>query len=377
MASVTKNLAFAITSSTSHETPFLLARRFSTLDHITNGRFGWNIVTGWKKSAFQAIGLDDAIEHDQRYERADEYLRLLYKLWEGSWANDAVVQDIETDTYANPDRVRTIKHDGKFYKVNSKHIVPPSPQRTPFLFQAGTSEAGIHFASTHAEAAFVGGTTPAQTASKVTKLRAALAEKGRDAQNFKIFISFCPILGKTDEEAQNKLTEYKKYASVIGGLVQVSGVTGIDLSKVPLDHELSAADSGQSKIRSHLESFTDNTEGESWTARRVAEFASIGGLAPFSVGSPKTVADEMERWIDEAGVDGFNIVSVVTPQSFEDVVELLVPELRRRGLYPEPSDDDEEPLTARERVFGKGQASLAPEHLGSTYKYDVYKEDTA
>lgn len=301
----------------------------------------------------------------------------LFRLWEGSWANDAVVQDIETDTYANPDRVRTIKHDGKFYKVNSKHIVPPSPQRTPFLFQAGTSEAGINFASTHAEAAFVGGTTPAQTASKVTKLRAALAEKGRDAQNFKIFISFCPILGKTDEEAQNKLTEYKKYASVIGGLVQVSGVTGIDLSKVPLDHELSAADSGQSKIRSHLESFTDNTEGESWTARRVAEFASIGGLAPFSVGSPKTVADEMERWIHEAGVDGFNIVSVVTPQSFEDVVELLVPELRRRGLYPEPSDDDEEPLTARERVFGKGQASLAPEHLGSTYKYDVYKEDTA
>ncbi|RSL75702.1 hypothetical protein CEP51_010620 [Fusarium floridanum] len=373
MAAVTKRLNFAITSSTSHEPPFLLARRFSTLDHITNGRFGWNIVTGWKKSAFQAIGLDEAFEHDLRYERSDEYLRVLYKLWEGSWADDAVVEDAENDIYANPDRVRTIKHEGRFFKVTSKHIVPPSPQRTPFLFQAGTSGAGVNFASTHAEAAFVGGTTPSQTAPKVAQLRAALAEKGRDPRAFKVFISFCPILGKTDEEAQAKLEEHKKYASVIGGLVQVSGVTGIDLSKVPLDHELSAADAGQAVIRTHLDSFVTSADGQAWTTRRVAEFASIGGLAPFAVGSPQTVADEMERWINEADVDGFNLVAVVTPGSFEDVVELLVPELRRRGLYPEPSTEE---LTTREQVHGKGKRSLDDSHIGSQYKYDVYKEES-
>ncbi|KAK7420705.1 hypothetical protein QQZ08_010286 [Neonectria magnoliae] len=375
MAAVTKKLAFAITSSTSHEPPFLLARRFSTLDHLTQGRFGWNIVTGWKKSAFQAIGLDEAIDHDLRYERSDEYLRLLYKIWEGSWADDAVVEDRENDIYANPDRVRTIKHEGRFYKFTSKHIVPPSPQRTPFLFQAGASGAGIDFASTHAEAAFVGGTTPTQTAPKVAKLRASLAEKGRDARRFKAFISFCPILGKTEEEAKAKLEEYKKYASVIGGLVQVSGVTGIDLSKAPLDRELSATDAGESVIRSHLESFVTSTGGENWTPRRVAEFASIGGLAPFAVGTAQTVADEMERWIREADIDGFNLVAVVTPGSFEDVVELLVPELRKRGLYPEESTDEGETLTARERVHGKGQKGLAADHIGSTYKYDVYNEN--
>ncbi|KAL2858053.1 luciferase-like domain-containing protein [Aspergillus pseudoustus] len=374
MAAVTKRLSFAITSSTSHEPPFLLARRFSTLDHLTNGRFGWNIVTGWKKSAFQAIGLDEAIDHDLRYERSDEYLRVLYKLWEGSWADDAVVQDAENDIYADPSRVRTIKHEGKFYKMTSKHMVPPSPQRTPFLFQAGTSGAGVDFASTHAEAAFVGGNTPSQTAPKVAKLRAALAEKGRDPRSLKVFISLCPVLGTTDEEARAKLEDQKKYASVVGGLVHISGVTGIDLSKVPLDEELSAADAGQSQIRTHLDSFVNSPSGEQkWTPRRVSEFAAIGGLAPLAIGNPQTVADEMERWINEADIDGFNLVSVVTPQSFEDVVELLVPELRRRGLYAEPS---EESLTTREQVYGKGRRSLDGDHVGSQYKYAVYKEDS-
>ncbi|KAL4782576.1 luciferase-like domain-containing protein [Aspergillus varians] len=304
-AAATKRLSFAITSSTSHEPPFLLARRFSTLDHITNGRFGRNIVTGWKKSAFQAIGLDEAIDHDLRYERSEEYLRVLYKLWEGSWADDAVVQDIENDIYADPNRVRTIKHEGKFYKMTSKHMVPPSPQRTPFLFQVGTSSAGVNFASTHAEAAFVGGNTPSQTAAKVAKLRAAVAEKGRDPHSLKVFISLCPVLGETDEEARTKLEEQKKYASVVGGLVHISGVTGIDLSKVPLDDELSAADAGQSQIRKH-------------------------------------------------------------------VVELLVPELRRRGIYAEPS---KESLTTREQVYEKGRRSLDGGHVGSRYKYAVYREN--
>jgi alkanesulfonate monooxygenase SsuD/methylene tetrahydromethanopterin reductase-like flavin-dependent oxidoreductase (luciferase family) len=139
MAAVTKNLAFGITASTSFEPPFLLAKRFSTLDHLTNGRIGWNIVTSWKKSAFKAIGISTPIEHDQRYAQADEYLRVLYKLWEGSWAEDAVIEDVENDAYVDPERVRQINHHGRFFDLETRHIVDPSPQRTPFLFQAGTS----------------------------------------------------------------------------------------------------------------------------------------------------------------------------------------------------------------------------------------------
>jgi alkanesulfonate monooxygenase SsuD/methylene tetrahydromethanopterin reductase-like flavin-dependent oxidoreductase (luciferase family) len=139
MAAVTKRLSFGITASTTFEPPFLLAKRFSTLDHLTDGRIGWNIVTSWKKAAFKAIGLDSPIEHDERYARADEYLRVLYKLWEGSWANDAIAPNAENDEYADPDKIRTVHHHGKYYNLDTRHITDPSPQRTPFLFQAGTS----------------------------------------------------------------------------------------------------------------------------------------------------------------------------------------------------------------------------------------------
>jgi len=123
MAAVTKNLTFAITASTSFEPPFLLAKRFSTLDHLTDGRFGWNIVTSWKKAAFKAIGLENPIEHDERYAQADEYLRVLYKLWEGSWSDEAIVEDVANDTYAEPEKVRQINHHGKYFDLETRHIV--------------------------------------------------------------------------------------------------------------------------------------------------------------------------------------------------------------------------------------------------------------
>ncbi|KAH1902625.1 hypothetical protein KXV57_007332 [Aspergillus fumigatus] len=282
MAAVTKHLTFAITSSTSSEAPFLLAKRFSTLDHMTQGRFGWNIVTSYKKAAFKAIGLDSPIEHDERYRQADEYLRVLYK---GRGAGDP--------------------------------------------------------------------------------------------RSIKVFATFTPILGRTDEEARAKYEELKKYASVVGGLVLFSGWTGIDISRIPLDQEITAADSAEAgRIVSILDAFTTTSKDiPRWTPRVVAEKASIGGLGPVAIGSAATVADEMERWIVEADLDGFNIGHVSTPGTFEDVVELLVPELRRRGLYPEQPAQDAEALTARERVYGKGQRGLRADHPGSRYKYDVYVDD--
>ncbi|KAF7562606.1 hypothetical protein G7046_g1512 [Stylonectria norvegica] len=374
MAAVTKNLAFGITASTSFEPPFLLAKRFSTLDHFTRGRIGWNIVTSWKKAAFKAIGLDNPIDHDERYLQADEYLRVLYKLWEGSWADDAIAPDPENDTYADPDKIRTINHKGKYFALSTKHIVDPSPQRTPFLFQAGTSPAGSEFAATHAEAIFVSSHSPNVLRPKVDNIRKLAAAQGRDPRSIKVFATFTPILAETDEAAQAKHEELKKYASTIGGLVLFSGWTGIDISKIPLDQEITAADSLEAnKVRSILDAFTTTSkEIPKWTPRVVAERASIGGLGPVSIGSPQTVADELEEWVREADVDGFNLAYVTTPGSFEDVVRLLIPELRRRGIYPEL---EEEQLTAREKIYGKGQRGLRDDHAGSKYKYAVYKED--
>ncbi|OAL04497.1 Nitrilotriacetate monooxygenase component A/pristinamycin IIA synthase subunit A [Phaeosphaeriaceae sp. SRC1lsM3a] len=377
MAAVTKHLAFAITASTSFEPPFLLAKRFSTLDHMTGGRFGWNIVTSWKKAAFKAIGVDTPIEHDERYAQADEYLRVLYKLWEGSWSPDAIISDTSTDSYVDPDKIRTIKHSGKYFNLESRHIVDPTPQRTPFLFQAGTSSAGSEFAATHAEAIFVSSHSPVVLAPKIAKIRELAEAKGRDPASIKFFSTFTPVLGRTDEEAQEKYEELKSYASEIGGLVLVSGWTGIDLSKYPPDHVLTANDATEdNRVRSLLDQFTvTSPEVPEWTPRVIAEKASIGGLGPVSVGSPAKVADELERWVKEADVDGFNIGYVTTPGSFEDVVDLLVPELRRRGIYAEvPSEDADEEWTAREKVYGKGQKGLRDDHEGARYRYDAYEE---
>ncbi|KAI1496942.1 HK97 family phage prohead protease [Biscogniauxia marginata] len=376
MAAVTKNLTFAITASTSFEPPFLLAKRFSTLDHFTKGRIGWNIVTSWKKAAFKAIGLDNPIEHDERYRQADEYLRVLYKLWEGSWADDAVAPDPANDSWADPDKIRTINHQGKYFKLSTRHIVDPSPQRTPLLFQAGTSAAGSEFASIHAEAIFVSSHSPKVLRPKIDNIRNLAEKQGRDPRSIKFFATFTPILGRTDEEAKAKYEELKKYTSVVGGLVLVSGWTGIDLSKLPLDQEITAADSVEvHKVRSILESFTTTSEKiPKWTTRVIAERASIGGLGPVAIGSPQTVADELEKWVTEGDLDGFNIAYATTPGSFEDLVDLLIPELRRRGIYPDLPGDDEV-LTAREKIYGKGQKGLRDDHPGSAYKYPVYKED--
>ena len=377
MAAVTKNLAFAITATTSFEQPFVLAKRFATLDHLTNGRFGWNIVTGYKKSAFKAIGFDSTVDHDERYLQAEEYMQILYKLWEHSWSDDALIADPNTDTYFDPHKVRHISHKGKYWNLETKFLVSPSPQRTPFLFQAGASPAGSAFAARHAEAIFVSGHSPASLKPKIAGIRKLAEAGGRDPASIKFFTTLTPILGRTGEEAGAKLERAKKYASTIGGLVLFSGWTGIDISKVPLDREISEKDSTEAgRINSVMSAFASASEGApKWTPRDVAEQVSIGGLGPNIVGTPAAVAAEMERWINEADLDGFNIAYVTTPGTFEDVVELLIPELRRRGLYPEQAPEYDPPWTAREKVYGRGQARLREDHFGSTFKYD-FQNDT-
>jgi len=242
------------------------------------------------------------------------------------------------------------------------------------LFQAGTSSAGSKFASTHAEAIFVSSHSASLLRPKIAGIRELAEEGGRDPKSLKFFATFTPILGKTEAEAKAKYEKLKSYASVIGGLVLFSGWTGIDISKIPLDEEITAEHSTEAnKVTSILSAFTTTSKDiPKWTPRVVAEKAAIGGLGPVGIGTPAQVADELEKWIEEADLDGFNIGYVTTPGSFEDVVDLLVPELRRRGVYPESV---EEGLTAREKVYGKGQLRLRDDHTGSAYKYDIYKED--
>ncbi|MFJ5383055.1 NtaA/DmoA family FMN-dependent monooxygenase, partial [Cupriavidus sp. CER94] len=188
MAAATRHLGFGVTVNLTYEQPYLLARRFSTLDHLTRGRVGWNIVTGYLDSAARAMGLDAQLAHDERYDRADEYLEVLYKLWEGSWQDDAVRRDKAARVFADPARVRKVSHHGRYYKVDGYHLSEPSPQRTPVLFQAGSSGRGQRFAARHAECVFISPPSKDAARKTVTALREQLVAAGRHPDDVKVFM---------------------------------------------------------------------------------------------------------------------------------------------------------------------------------------------
>ena len=171
MAAVTERLGFGVTKSLTYELPYSFAKTMTTLDHITKGRVAWNIVTSYQASAAENLGLDNQIPHDERYNVADEFMEVCYKLWEGSWEDDAVVMDKEKRVFTDPSKVHNINHEGKYFKVPGAHLGEPSPQRTPFLFQAGTSKAGMAFSGKHSEAVFVIGTSPEELRPTVDKVR--------------------------------------------------------------------------------------------------------------------------------------------------------------------------------------------------------------
>ena len=362
MALVTDHLGFGITAGTAYEHPYPFARRMSTLDHLTNGRVGWNVVTGYLPSAARNMGHDDQLEHDDRYEVADEYLEVLYKLWEGSWEDDAVVRNRETGVFTDPAKVHEIGHQGKNYTVPGIHLSEPSTQRTPVIYQAGASPRGIAFAAGNAEAIFVAASTKAGLKVTVKKLRDALEAAGRDRYSAKIYTLLTIITDETSEKAQAKSNDYLTYASEEGALVFMSGWMGIDLSQYDLDEPIGNVKSNA--IQSTVANFQEaNAEGGEWKVRDIARLGAIGGLGPFIVGSGEEIADALQEWVDETDVDGFNLAYAITPGTFEDVVAHVVPVLQARGVYPEAYVEG----TLRNKLHGRGDR-LPDEHRGASFR---------
>jgi FMN-dependent oxidoreductase (nitrilotriacetate monooxygenase family) len=366
MAAATKNLVFGVTVSLTYEKPYALARRLSTVDHLAEGRLAWNIVTSYLDSAARNHGLTEQIPHDERYAIAHEYMEVLYKLWEGSFRDDAVIANREKGPYIASDGVRQIHHKGKYFDVPGPHFVEPSPQRTPFLFQAGTSETGNAFGGKHGEAIFIAGQTTEGVKASVDNLRRIAKEEGRDENHLKIILGLTVIVAATDEEAIAKKDEWMQYADSEGVLALFGGWTGIDLSTVPDDTDFRLNDSPRvQSIVKRWASTVPGTDNLPWTKRRVVEYLSLGGSQTKAIGSASTVADELERWLDDTGVDGFNLAHITNPGSFEDIIEFLLPELQRRGRFR--TKVDKEGATAREAYIGSKR--LPEDHPGSQYKW--------
>jgi alkanesulfonate monooxygenase len=219
MAYVTRNLGFGVTCAVSYEHPYTLARRFSTLDHLTGGRIGWNVVTGYLNSAAKGVGLSRQPEHDTRYEIAEEYMQIVYKLWEGSWEDGAVLRDHGHRVFARPDKVHRIRHDGTYFQIEAMHLCEPSPQRTPLLYQAGASSRGRQFAATHAECVFINGPSKQVIAPIVADIRRRAGAAGRNPAEILILTMMTVITAEASKAARAKLEEYRSYASEEGALV--------------------------------------------------------------------------------------------------------------------------------------------------------------
>ena len=348
MAQATTHLGFGVTCALTYEHPYTFARRISTLDHLTRGRIGWNIVTGYLDSAARNLGLNRQPGHNERYDLADEYMDVVYKLWEKSWDDDAVVNDKARGVYAEPSRVHPINHEGRHYKVPGFHLCEPSPQRTPLLYQAGTSPRGTAFAAKHAECTFVSGPSKQVVKKYADDLRAAVRAAGRDGAELKIYAQALIITAPTAAEALAKYEEYRGHVDIEAALALLSGWTGVDFSRFALDATIEYIDSDAG--RSALASFSQADPERKWTVREAAQFIGLGGRGPVLVGDPAQVADQLEAWQDETGIDGFNLAFAVAHVSMRDVVELVVPELQRRGRYRR----EYEPGTLREQVFGRG-----------------------
>jgi long-chain alkane monooxygenase len=363
MAAVTEHLGFGITAGTAYEHPYPFARRMSTLDHLTKGRVGWNVVTGYLPSAARNMGQTDQLSHDDRYDVADEYLEVLYKLWEGSWEDDAVVEDRDANVFTDPTKVHPIEHHGEHFDVPGIHLSEPSVQRSPVIYQAGASPRGVRFAAENAEAVFVGAPTLPQLAATVTKIRDALEAAGRDRYAARVYTLLTVVTDATDELAQAKYEDFQSYASDLGALVLNSGWMGVDLSQYDLDEPLGNIESNAIQSAAANLAAATGSDGSAWTIRDIARQTAIGGLGPVEVGSGATIASRLQQIQDETDVDGFNLAYAVTPGTWEDVIAFVVPELRARGAYPTEYVQG----SLRQKLHGRGDR-LPAEHRGASFR---------
>lgn len=356
MAAVTRNLGFAVTGTTTYEPPFGWARRLSTLDHITNGRFGWNVVTGYLPDAAANYGLPAQAAHDDRYALADEFLEVIYKLLESSWDEDAVVRDRQSGVYTEPTRVHEIGHQGAHYRVAGPHLSEPSRQRTPVIFQAGTSERGKAFAARHAEGVFLLARTDAQAQADIADLRQQTVAAGRSADSLKVFLGVEVVTGRSRAEVEAKVGILADNRDVEGHLVLFSGWSGIDLSGDDTSRylEYRGGDAMQT-----MEKMLAEGSGRRNVAEVVAQLSHPANNRYFIAGTPDEVADRLEQLIDSTGADGINLVQHLSPGTFTDFIDLVVPELQRRGRYRTAYTPGE---TLRERLFGAGHARALAGH---------------
>lgn len=331
LAMVTKHIGLAATASTTYDAPYHIARRFASLDHISNGRAAWNIVTTSNPDAAKNFGMDEAMDHDERYHRAKEFFDVVTGLWD-SWADDAVIRDVESGIFSDPDKVHVLDHKGKYLNVRGPLNIARAPQGWPVIVQAGASDAGRQVAAETAEMVFASQRTLEDGKEYYADVKARAAKIGRNPDHIVILPSLMVMLGETDEEAKEKRALLDSGVHEDSAIPSLSIALGHDASVYdldkPLPDDIPETNDGVSSRASAIKL----ARREGLTVRQLAQ--RLGGHSGLAFnGTVKTVADNMEQWLDERGCDGFTMQFPYVPGGLVDFVDKLVPELQRRGIF--------------------------------------------
>ena len=330
IGAVTSKLGVAITKSATYFHPYELARIFASLDHISRGRVAWNIVTSLTASEAQNFGQDDHLDHEFRYERADEFVRTALKLW-SSWDSDALVVDKASGVFADPDKIRRVDHEGTFFRTRGPLNVPRSPQGHPVLIQAGSSNTGRDFAARWAEAIFEIDPTPEGRRAYYDDIKSRASNFGRNPDGVLIFPAFIPFIGETESIAREKQAFHNELADPISGLITLSVHTNHDFSRYDLDAPVE--DVKVTGTQGLFDTARRVANRDNLTLRDIGKWYAQGVLLPQYVGTASQVADQIEESFISGEADGFMVSAAQSPGTFNDFVDYVVPELQRRGLF--------------------------------------------
>ncbi|HZT87667.1 MAG TPA: LLM class flavin-dependent oxidoreductase [Stellaceae bacterium] len=337
LAVSTERVGLIATASTTYTEPFNLARQFASIDHISNGRAAWNIVTSWLATAARNFGGSGQVSHHDRYARGEEFMTVVKALWD-SWADDAVLDDRAGGRYARPDRIRPIDHRGDFYRVAGPLNMPRCPQGRPVLVQAGSSDTGRRFAARHADAVFTAHMAKATAQEFYADLKRLAAAEGRDPAQVLILPGLSPMIAGTETEAQRLVREVNDLTDPEVGRKRLSGrFGGHDFSHLPLDRPLSPEDFPDpgtvEAARSRTEVIINLVRRDKPTLRQLLGYLAGARGHYVTAGTPEQIADLMEDWFRDGAADGFNVMPPLLPQQFDAFAAEVVPILRRRGLF--------------------------------------------
>ncbi|WP_291791937.1 NtaA/DmoA family FMN-dependent monooxygenase [Brevibacterium sp.] len=369
LAAVTDRIGLALTSAVIQAHPFTFARQLSTLDHLSDGRVGWNVVTSALENAHRNYGGAGLAAHGDRYDLAEEYLDVSYKLWEGSWEDGALLADKTrehargTGLHADPEKIAKIHHSSANYSVEGPHLSSPSPQRTPFLFQAGSSPRGRDVAAKHAEATFSMAPRRDIAAEHAADIRRRAVEHGRAAGDVKFIQGLSFVVGSTEAEAKALAADLDASIDDDALIAHTGGSMGVDLGYLPLDTPI--GELSTEGAQGHLAELRKMAPNGNTTLRDMAHFRA---RATRIVGTPEQIADELAAW-QEAGIDGINVMNSTIPGSYREFIDHVLPELRRRGLARAPEEKGsaaEAPRTLRGSLTG--QDRLPDTHPAARYR---------